>query len=213
VTDIIDVSECNGLVDFVPVRRSGIPAAYIKATEGLGTPDTMLDTHALCARAAGLAFGVYGVCYARHEKKQDAAAQAEELAEAHHRVGATLRPMIDAEDVGTHATGKEWLEAIMLYASALESKGLSPIVYTGLEWWESFPELAAGDVPPYPLWLAAYLDKMRPVPKPWNRVSLWQYQGGGPTLPDRFRGKCPGVAGDVDRSRLLIPLEQLRVAA
>jgi GH25 family lysozyme M1 (1,4-beta-N-acetylmuramidase) len=212
MTDILDVSEFNGFVDFKAVRKAGIVAVYIRACVGLGTPDKLLDRHALLARDAGLPFGVYGVCYARHGTKQDASAQALELAEAHRRVGATLRPMVDVEDVGTGATGEEWLAATKAYAGTLDVAGLPPIIYTGLEFWESHLDLVGATGLPYPLWLAAYLDGMRAPPKPWDRVSLWQYQGGGPELPDRFRGKCPGVAGDVDRSRLLIPLEQLRAA-
>lgn len=217
---VIDVSSNQGRINWA-LAANDCDAAYIRAQIGEGTVvgrdvDSELERNAAGARAQKLPFGLYGVLYPRHGKAQDADAQARQLAAWHRKTGATLAPMIDIEDVGRaddNVTAAEWRAALILYIGTLLQEGLTPIIYTGPNWWSLHRELQ--EIPWLAcllLWLASYTDAPPKIPKPWAgvaTVALWQYQGGGPTLPARFRGRCLGIVPDCDRNHLYVPLERL----
>jgi len=215
VTEILDVSEFNGPVDFVRVKAAGIAAVYIRALVGLGTVDRLLYEHARGARDAEMPFGVYGGDFARHGRPQDADQQADQLADLSEAVCAPLVAMVDIEPEGVAlVTGAEWSASVDAYVTRLESRqGRAPLAYTGPVFWSAYPELrSSAAAARCPLWLASYTDGMPAAPEPWTRLLLWQCQGGGPTLPARFRGRCDGVTGDVDRSKLFGDLSELALA-
>jgi GH25 family lysozyme M1 (1,4-beta-N-acetylmuramidase) len=213
--ELIDVSQFNGKIDYARVAASGIAGAYVRALVGLGTVDERLYEHANGFRSAGVPFGVYGDDFPRHGRPQDADKQADQLADLSNEVGAPLVPMVDVEPEGVAlVTGAEWAASVESYVTRLEARvGRPPLAYTGPVFWSAYPELrmccAAARCP---LWLASYTDGMPSAPAPWGRLLLWQYQGGGPTLPARFRGRCDGITGDVDRSSLFGELADLEVA-
>lgn len=206
----IDVSSIQGVIDWERVAAAGIRFAYVRTVIGLDTRDAMRAVNAARARKAGIELGLYGVCYPRHGRAQDAAQQAAQLAADHKASGATLRPMIDFESLADvpDATPQEWLAALDEYCDGLEAAGLSPILYTYPSFWRSmsgwtFDARWAA----YPLWLAHYTKAGQPdVPPPWTRALVWQYAASAPG----FEGRVDGVPGLVDRNRLFGSLDDLR---
>lgn len=212
----IDVSSENGPVNWSLVKAAGATFAYHRADIGLGTRDDRLTLNAIECDAVELEHGVYGLPYPRFGgRKQDAVAQARELAAMHREVGATLDPMVDVEPAKDNrvASGAEWLEAVRLYVATLEEElGVAPFIYTTPAWWDSIPELASAlDLTRCPLWVADYRGNAEPwVPKPWKSWTVWQWAAGAGTF-----GRISGVRGFVDRNRLAAgkTLDDIRIGA
>lgn len=210
VLEGIDVSSIQGVIDWERVAAAGIRFAYVRTVIGLDTRDAMRAVNAARARKAGVELGMYGVCYPRHGRAQDAEKQAAQLAADHKASGATLRPMVDFESLSDvpNATPQEWLAALDAYCDGLEAAGLSPILYTYPSFWRSMSGWTAdARWAEYPLWIAHYTKAAQPdVPPPWTRALVWQYAASAPG----FEGRVDGVPGLVDRNRLFGSLGDLR---
>lgn len=207
----IDVSSIQGVIDWERVAAAGIRFAYVRTVIGLDTRDAMRAVNAARARKAGVELGMYGVCYPRHGRAQDAEKQGAQLAADHKASGATLRPMIDFESLADvpDATDIEWSNALTGYIAGLGAAGLAPIIYTYPSFWRGLGDVfAASRWAHYPLWIAHYTKAARPdVPPPWTRALVWQYAASAPG----FEGRVDGVDGLVDRNRLFGSLDDLRV--
>jgi GH25 family lysozyme M1 (1,4-beta-N-acetylmuramidase) len=205
----IDLSVNNRSVDLARAKAAGIGLVGLRANVGLGDVDATLFARAQTCRRLELDFYLYGDDFARHARPQDAALQAKELAELHFTLGATVIPAIDVEPEGTGAVGSEWRESVDAYACTLErALGRPPMVYTGPGFWDQYRELLEDTViARCPLWMAAYLHVMPNPPKPWEHVTMWQYQGSAPG----FIGQVDGIVGAVDRSHLYGGIESIRV--
>ena len=79
---IIDVSGYQHAPDWAAIAREGYAAAICKSGDGIGSPDRSLSAHVDGARAAGLAIGTYHYLRIRHQRAQDALAQAREACAA-----------------------------------------------------------------------------------------------------------------------------------
>jgi GH25 family lysozyme M1 (1,4-beta-N-acetylmuramidase) len=207
----IDVSSIQGVIDWDRVAAAGIRFAYIRTVIGLDTRDAMRAINAARARKAGIEIGLYGVCYPRHGRAQDAEKQGAQLAADHKASGATLRPMIDFESLKDvpDATPIEWSNALTAYIAGLGADGLDPILYTYPSFWRSLGDVfSASRWAHYPLWIAHYTKAAQPdVPPPWSRALVWQYAASAPG----FEGRVDGVPGLVDRNRLFGSLDDMRV--
>lgn len=207
----IDISSIQGAIDWERVRAAGISFAYVRSVIGLDTRDSMRALNAARARKAGVELGMYGVCYPRHGRAQDAEKQGAQLAADHKASGATLRPMIDFESLTDvpNATDIEWSNALTAYIAGLSAAGLEPILYTYPSFWRGLGTVfAASRWAHYPLWIAHYTKAAQPdVPPPWTRALVWQYAASAPG----FEGRVDGVPGLVDRNRLFGSLDDLRV--
>ncbi len=93
------------------------------------------------------------------------------------------------------------IAALALVATNTVNAATSKVDLLALE--EKSPRLAgliwiargAGQVARCPLWIADYRARPAPeVPRPWGQAAIWQHSGDG---------RCPGVAGAVDRNRWL----------
>lgn len=198
--EIIDVSNAQGDINWVEVKRAGILGVYIKATEGMGV-DARFASHLAGALSVGLSVGCYHVTH----PKNDEVAEAKHFVstvKAHH--GGTLvglwRPMLDVEvDDASQPESKEQLHTLRA-ATKAEWGGVDPIVYSygpfvlghgldlsGCLYWHAE---YCGDDPP---------THISPQSPSWT---LHQYAGND--------GKCPGVKVACDRTRVRGSIEQLR---
>lgn len=200
--EVIDVSEFQGsAIDWQRVKAAGVKGVIVKATDGLGSPDPLFEHHAKGAAAADLWIGAYHYMHMREAPRpQDVVQQAREFAKRYNDAGCRIWPGLDVEpDDNPHGiAGKVWLQAAFDCACEMSLQTRSKaIVYSYLDFWKSlgpeqFPELEICGS-----WVAWY-GATPIVLSPWGSCDLWQYTG---------KGTVPGIAGNVDRSRTLGPIE------
>lgn len=186
----IDVSSHQGIVNWPLVEHDGYLFAFTKATGGAWYINPTLARNWQEIRQAGMQRGAYH--YAFESSGQPFPGPGPE-AEADFFLSKVmplgLEPgdmlVLDIEE-GQGNLG-QW---VLRWCQRVEYVvGFKPLIYTGT-WFSdphgfpSVPQLAD-----YPLWLAAYQSQMPPPPKPWTKVSFWQYTSSGTVT---------GVRGDCD---------------
>ena len=185
----IDVSYYQGTIDWTRVAADGVKYAFIRASDGLNTPDSKFDTNWSQAKARGVLRGAYQF----FRPAQDPIAQADLMLS---RIGTLapddLPPVIDVEADGGLAPAvvaervKQWIDRVEA------ATGRKPIIYTGYYFWRDevgSPAFAAG----YPLWHAQYTSAACPnIPEPWTDWAFWQFTA---------MGSVDGITGDVDVNR------------
>lgn len=204
----IDVSGHQLPIDWEKVYRAGVRFAYVKATEGTGYRDKRATAHAAGAFAADLDVGSYHYLRVRRGA-QDAAEQAHQFLAVHRALGCTLVPALDVETQGNEGrTFGEYLAAIRAFVAVVEAElGRPPLLYTYPGFWAGSEQLqAAEDLARCPLWIAHYTKKGPTIPRPWKSATLWQYQAGAGVI-----GKVDGVTGAVDRNKLFVGLDKIRL--
>lgn len=188
----VDVSGWNAPLDWSRVVAAGISIAWVKATDGLGSPDARWSQHSSQAAAAGLTVGSYHYLRIRHGRPQDARQQVREYI-ARWRQYWQLRPVLDVESGGNEAaTSAEWSRAVLDAVDECEQQvGVSPVIYTSRGEWEGRQLGALTSLDRCPLWLACY-GSTATVPRPWVAYALWQWTGDG---------EIDGLSGRFDLSR------------
>lgn len=197
----IDVSWCQGQIEWPRVAEAGIRFAICKMTEGAHGVDPTGIRNLEAARAVGLVEGAYH--FAR--VADDPVMQADALWRAVGPMMPKLPPVIDIESAPSFMTGPQIIEATERLAKEIRDRfGRWPIIYS----YPSFlmrlgPTLAkSGTLGMCKLWIAHYLwtkDGAPPisvqpmVPMPWSKWTIWQHSGNG-------GAKVPGIATDVDRN-------------
>ncbi len=188
---IVDVSHHQGIIDWQKVKSSGVPGAYIKATEGVGYIDPCFRQNAGSAPAAGLKVGYYH--YARPETGNSAAAEAESFLAAVKDTPSDLPHVLDLEGDASK------LGASKLTAWALEwldSVGQSDhrvMLYTGAAFARSYCGAALGK---YPLWIAHYGVETPMGNSTWDKWSMFQYTSSA--IVDGIAGKADMSEMDID---------------
>lgn len=204
----IDVSGHQSPIDWARVRAAGVSFAYVKATEGTGYRDKSATRHASGAFAAGLDVGAYHYLRVR-QGAQDAAEQAHQFLAVHRALGCTLLPALDVETQGNEGRSyAEYLAAVRTFVDVVEAEiGRPPLLYTYPGFWAGSSQLTgAEDLVRCPLWIAHYTRRGPTIPRPWTKATMWQYAAGAGVI-----GRVDGVVGAVDRDRLYVPLEALRL--
>lgn len=188
----IDVSNHQGVVDWVHVAASGVGFALIKASGDEGASNVYLDpefpTNWAQTRGVGLVRGAYH--YARPSAVSPAASVTT-LQRAIQAVGGLQAGDLVALDIedpdvpdrtSLHVWVAEWL------ALAEEVFGVAPIKYSA-RYYTSTHDLEHADLERFPTWWASY-QATEPAGVPgWTPLAIWQYSASG---------TVPGVAGAVD---------------
>lgn len=174
----IDVSNNNGFVDLLAVRKGGYAFAWCKASEGTTFTDTTFAANIGRGRRAGLKVGAYHFL-----TSAPAAVQAAHFVERIRSVGlgpGDLLPVVDAEQDGvSFAQVGAFVDAVHRLLA------IKPVIYT-------FPAFGGGRWPSTfgcKLWIA-HFGAVRPtIPAPWQTYAAWQHSS---------TAKVPGVSGDCD---------------
>jgi len=185
----IDVSYYQGTINWASVKGAGVEYAFIRVSDGLGTPDTKFDTYWAGSRAAGVLHGAYQF----FRPSDDPIAQADLLLS---KIGNTiaaddLPPVLDVEATDGQtpaqvAAGvKQWVDHV---TAAL---GRPPIIYTGYYFWRD--SVGGADESASPLWHAQYTSAACPlIADTWSDWAFWQYTS---------TGSVAGISGNVDIDR------------
>lgn len=185
----IDVSKWQGTINWTSVKNAGVAFAFIRVSDGLGTPDTKFASYWPAAKSAGILRGAYQF----FRPSQNVDAQADLLINAlggKHTPG-DLPPVIDVEDDGGLAPAtvaarvRQWVDRVR------SKLGVTPIVYTGKFFWRDEVGSPASFAP-NPLWIAQYTTLCPDLPGPWTKWTFWQYSD---------KGSVAGISGNVDVNR------------
>lgn len=195
----IDVSSYQGTIDWKRVAKSGVRAAYLKATEGIHWNDPSFQANRKAANAQGIHVGAY-----HFADLYDGGIEARHFLSTVKTVGPKdLKPVLDLET----NTKRLPVSALRQYVSSFnktihERMGVYPMFYSYASFAESigFPRPAGNG-----LWIAAYgrndgIEYPVTVPRPWKKYVAHQFTS---------RGAVPGIKGYVDLSvspRGLLPL-------
>jgi GH25 family lysozyme M1 (1,4-beta-N-acetylmuramidase) len=194
----IDVSYHQGMIDWGRVAGTGKRFAFVRATAGTLTADTMYAANRSGSRAAGLTMGSYH--YANPDgAANDATNEASWFLQHATIASGDLRPVLDLEvsnglgSAALIAWAQTWLSNVH------QATGVRPIIYTNAGFWSS--SMAGTDwfarngyaV----LWIAHWTSASQPtVPAgDWagNGWTIWQYSS---------TGSVPGISGAVDLDRI-----------
>lgn len=182
----IDVSHYSGAVDWERVREAGFDFAYVKATEGVDSPDPAFAGHWRRLGELGIPRGAYHFYVTEDDPEEQARFF---LSTVDHRPG-DLPPAVDIELIG-NGTQPGLADRLRTFLEVVAREtGVRPIVYTSPKFWNANLTAAFGD---HPLWIAEYGVAEPKVPAGWERWTLWQWQDSG---------SIPGVEKDADTSHL-----------
>lgn len=211
----IDVSHHQGEIDWRKVKnQGGVEFAYVKATEGAATVDECYARNVEEARRAGVLVGAY------HFFRADRPGESQ-FCNFSKVVGTKpldLRPMLDLEaDGGAVKDRAEYQLQVEAFVRCCEREyGVTPVIYSGLSFWQDNVQPAASWCP---YWAAWY-----PVQWPWlrrltdwlldltgrKRVLDWLRPGTGACMWQYSEtGRVAGIDGYVDLDECWT--EELRV--
>ena len=175
---IFDASSHQPSINWDAVQRAGYLGASIKVTGGNQYINDEYRTQIAGARSVGMVLGHY-----HYDGEPTVSTGTADEEAAHFLAHADVQPgewvALDAEERGTRDVGRyaRWLELVE------QAHGCAPLLYTFESFvtelgWKAWQPLAR-----YPLWFARYWSPEAPAPwpaapKPWDRVTLWQWSGG-----------------------------------
>jgi lysozyme len=173
-------------VDWDRVAGAGYSFAYVKATEGVDSPDPAFPEHWKRLPEVGLRRGAYHF----YVTEDDPKAQARFFLDTvEHRPG-DLLPAVDVEIIG-HGTAPGLADRLRTFLDLVETElGVRPVIYTSPKFWDAHLGPGFHD---HPLWVAEYEVDSPRVPESWTRWTFWQWKDDH---------DVPGVEKDADVSRL-----------
>lgn len=171
----IDISNCQGSINFAKVKADGVEVVYIKATEGLTFNDPYFNQNYANAKAQGLKVGFY-----HYLRNNDVAAEAAHFLSVTSGYVADCLYAIDAED--TCIQNSTVSARVRSFADILISKGLQVCLYTGKYFYGAYLNETVKNLP---LWIANYGVSDPGV----TNYAGWQYSD---------KGSVNGISGNVD---------------
>lgn len=199
MSDGVDVSKHQGIIDWHAARSTGTVFAYIKITEGIGYVDPKADIHLRGARAAGLITGGYH--FARpdtNSPEADAQHFATEIRARGLAEPGCLPPCLDLE----RSAGVDYIDWAQRFLATLRRiTGYQPaMVYASTSWWSK--QLGGGR------WLDA---------NTWAWVAHYGKLPGQPgyrserTVMHQYadRGRISGYDADIDVNTCWVDLATL----
>lgn len=178
----IDISNHNGEIDFLKVKKEGIEVVIIKATEGINWIDPNLEVYYNSALKAGLEIGFYHFM----SEKTSPLKQAEDFFSAINGKNYTVLPCLDIETNNYGRTSKEITDRCLEFTRRLkELSNQECIIYTGGYFGRDNLD---SRIKYYKAWIAHYGVSV-PMNTGFNNVVGHQYTENG---------KISGINGNVD---------------
>jgi lysozyme len=205
--DVARYQHPNGAaIDWRRVADSGVSFAFVKATESTTYTNAYFADDYAAAKRAGLVRSAYH--YARPKSDlRTARDQADFFVRTAGRADqrGDLPLTLDIEESGglPPKTLIAWTHAFVDEVMALTSRPV--LIYTYPYFWQH----AMGNTTDFadlPLWLASYRSggPKEPLPGGWTSWTFWQYTA---------KGRIPGIAAAVDRSKFAGSEEDLQALA
>lgn len=180
----VDVSNNNGHVDFVAVKKAGAVGVYLKVAEGLGFVDLTYQANRKAARAAGLKVGGY---YFAHPEDDPGAAASFFLSHLIFESG-DLIPMLDLERGAAPKPEGVVKPYAQKFIAAVKAKHGRCGIYCG-SYFIAAHALADLGVP---RWIPSYGAR----PKFYS-YAAWQFTDGQPQYPGSVDKLDTSVTADI----------------
>ena len=188
----IDVSECQGTIDWAKVKADGISFACLRSTKKSGAVDATFENNLKGCVEQGIDYSCYKYAYAKthDEARQEADGVINLLKDRKMPI------WYDMEDNSLTNLGKDTIEGIALaFIGECKEAGFEVGIYCNKNWYDNY--ISDFLKSRYSFWVARYgknngqLDEQY---KPEGRnVIAWQYTS---------KGRVNGINGDVDRDVL-----------
>lgn len=178
VTQGIDVSKWQGVINWTAVAQSGVSFSFIRVGNLKKGIDSTFYYNMMSAQAVGIKTGVYIYSYATNV--QEAAMEALFVLNAIKDLPVSYPIVWDVEDDTQKNIPKETLTLMAnTFCAIIESEGYYPMVYASADWFKN----RLGTVY-YDKWVAHWAAACA-IPD----ASIWQYTDSG---------QIPGINGKVD---------------
>jgi lysozyme len=191
----IDVSYAQGHIDWTKVKTDFV---YIKANEGVGFKDKMVNDNSVGAHKAGIPFGFYHfVTLNQVDVVTDAKQEAADFVSTMDmlpKYSPDLIPVLDIEQENKLQISPQNINLwINVFVDELAKAGHKVMLYSYTPWLNAnLPK--DHDLGRLPLWIAQYTGKPVPVlPFGWSDYKAWQYSNAG---------KIDGIYASVDLNRM-----------
>ena len=193
---VADVSSNNRQPYWGLLKKSGVEAVWLKATEGQNYRDPDFQVWRAAANKAGLKVGAYH--FARPDlHPYGGEAEALNFWRTVKQIGATdLRPVLDYEVLSSHGDDEKWIRT---FNSVVKTRlEVGPLFY-------SYPaliqKLKLSKPVGYGLWLASYgrndgTEHSFSIPAPWTKVVAHQFSS---------QCRVTGCDGVIDLSKVYAP--------
>jgi lysozyme len=180
----IDVSNHQGKIDWLEVKKQGVDFAYIKATEGGDFRDKQFLNNWQGAEKAGITRGAYHFfTFCKNGREQ-----AQNFLQTVPKTRKTLPPVIDLEFGGNcrlRSTKSGVLTELKQLTDILEEHyHQQPIIYATQSAYDTF---LSGNFPKHQIWIRDIW--RQPTLKDGRKWTFWQYAN---------RGSIKGINGFID---------------
>lgn len=193
----IDVSDCQGSINWARVKEDGVEFVVIRSVRGSGKTDNQFYANVSGCILNKIEFDVYKYSYATTVEK--AINEANAVVKLMNEIGFVGTVWWDMEDKSLRGLGKNKLtELIKTAAIIIENAGYRFGIYCNVDWYKNVLDVSALD---YPFWVARYPssnpvsihempnNKYKPVLKDKHELFGWQYSS---------KGRVSGINGNVD---------------
>lgn len=201
--DGIDVSHHQAIIDWQKVADDGYQFAFIKATEGVGYRDPLVEENVAGSTSQGILAGVYHFATPKHSGRySDARQEAKYFSEQalEFIIDGNLRPVLDLEQGEEMGKAKlsQWVHDFMdtvEYFTAVQ-----PIIYVNSNFARRYLDES---ITKYDLWIAHYTYDTEKPPNTgiWDDWSFWQYSD---------KGKVDGIKWPTDLNLFNGSLQDLK---
>lgn len=184
----VDVSECQGGIDFSQVKTSGISFMCMRSTKKNGSVDKTFEQNLKGCIENGLDYSCYKYAYAKtHDEARREADGVINLLN-----GRKMPIWYDMEDNSLVLLGKDAIEGIALsFIGECKEAGFDVGIYCNKNWYDSYISQYLKDR--FSFWIARYGKNTGLIDenyKPTGKnIVAWQYTS---------KGRVPGINGDVD---------------
>lgn len=192
----IDVSSCQGYIDWDVVKKEGIDYAVIRCgSTDMETPQYYRDRYFLTnyykAREAGVNVSayMYTVACTKNEMKDNVERMMHTLAETDITVPVFLD--IESEDIQGKLKREELTEIALYGCSLLEEKGYRAGIYSSSSFLWNHLNPYRIKSHGYNIWIASYPEEEYVDPTDYSKYDLWQFTDNA---------TVKGIEGDVDMS-------------
>ena len=191
-TQGVDVSECQGTIDWAKVKASGISFACLRSTKKNGTVDTQFERNLLECISNGVDYSCYKYAYA--QTHEEARLEADGVINLLGDQKMTI--WYDLEDKSIAPLGKDTIEGIALsFLGECKEAGFDVGIYCNKVWYDNYISDYLKNK--FKFWIARYgknNGELMEMYKPKGRnIIAWQYTS---------KGHVDGIDGDVDRDVL-----------
>jgi lysozyme len=215
----IDVSRFQEFIDWEEVGETKVRFAFIQASRGDGRdclvapeecgPDEYYDLNMGGARAVGIKVGAYHRAFAsgrtRKAAKKDARKEVKVFVNTVDEIPrGDLLPVLDVETPFTDLSDKRLRLWVKTWLEQVEKRlDARPMIYTNASSWSATADTQRFAKQGYRLWVANFN-----VPEPLVPAANWAGHGWS-VWQFTSTGSVRGVAGNVDKNRLGVPLRLL----